>query len=118
MKRKKITGANARQVGGSHYKARGGAELQHWDMVTHFKMDYFQGNITKYVMRCRDKNGVQDLMKARHYIDKYIELMQANPPKKLKTKRAVTVRRSLRKPKPRPVVRARLPGRAVVRQGR
>lgn len=63
--------ANTRQVGGSHYKT-GGEE--HWDRVARLKLDYFQGQITKYVERWKLKNGVQDLEKARHFLDKYIEL--------------------------------------------
>jgi hypothetical protein len=45
-------------------------------VVDIFNLDYFQGNITKYVFRWRDKNGVEDLIKARHYLDKYIEIQQ------------------------------------------
>jgi len=71
-----IESANARQVGGSHYSAHGRPDLQHWDVVDIFNLDYFQGNITKYVFRWRDKNGVEDLIKARHYLDKYIEIQQ------------------------------------------
>jgi hypothetical protein len=63
--------ANDRQVGGSHYKTGG---LQHWDLVEMFGWDYFQGQITKYLMRWRKKNGLEDLEKARHYLDKYIEV--------------------------------------------
>ena len=66
--------ANSRQVGGNHY-ATGGP--QHWDMVAQFNLDYFQGQITKYLFRWRKKNGVQDLEKARHFLDKYIELANA-----------------------------------------
>jgi len=64
--------ANEQQVGGDHYKKHG--DRQHWDVVHHFNLDYFQGQITKYVMRWRDKGGVNDLRKARHFLDKYIEL--------------------------------------------
>lgn len=35
---------------------------------------FLRGNIFKYVTRYRDKNGVEDLQKARSYIDKLIEL--------------------------------------------
>lgn len=63
--------ANERQVGGGHYKT-GGEE--HWDRVKRLGLDYFQGCITKYVERCWKKNGIQDLEKARHFLDKYIEL--------------------------------------------
>jgi hypothetical protein len=64
--------ANEEQVGGDHYKKHGA--LQHWDIVHLFKLDYFQGQITKYVMRWKDKNGIQDLQKAAHFLKKYIEL--------------------------------------------
>ena len=65
--------ANDRQIGGVHYRNQSSG-LQHWDMVAMFNLDYFQGNISKYVFRWRDKGGIQDLEKARHYLDKYIEL--------------------------------------------
>jgi len=70
-----MSNANERQVGGDHYRKHG--KLQHWDMVAHFGLDYYQGCITKYVMRWRDKGGVEDLKKARHYLDKYIELAES-----------------------------------------
>ena len=53
--------ANTRQVGGNHYHKEGA--VQHWDIVAQHNLDYFQGQITKYVMRWRDKNGLQDLEK-------------------------------------------------------
>jgi methyl coenzyme M reductase subunit C-like uncharacterized protein (methanogenesis marker protein 7) len=64
--------ANETQVGGSHYQNEG--KLQHWDIVSMFNLDYFQGNITKYVFRFRKKNGIEDLKKAQHYLNKLIEL--------------------------------------------
>ena len=38
-------------------------------------LDYHQGNILKYVSRYRYKNGIEDLRKAKWYIDRllYIE---------------------------------------------
>ena len=72
--------ANDRQVGGDHY-SKHGASLQHWDVVNIFGLDYFQGCITKYVFRHKDKSGIQDLKKARHYLDKYIELEEARAAK-------------------------------------
>lgn len=65
--------ANERQVAGNHY---GLSSLQHWDLVAMFNWDYFQGQITKYLMRWRKKNGVQDLRKAAHFLEKYIELVE------------------------------------------
>ncbi len=63
--------ANERQVGGSHYKT---GTIQHWDIVAQHKLDYFQGQVTKYVMRWKFKGGIQDLEKAQHFLEKYIEL--------------------------------------------
>jgi hypothetical protein len=71
---KQPTNANDHQVGGDHYAA----SHQHWDWVAANGLDYFQGQITKYVYRCWKKNGLEDLLKARHFLDKYIEL---NTPK-------------------------------------
>lgn len=69
-------GANDRQVGGRHYKTEEGV-VEHWDIVAQHNLDYFQGQITKYVMRWRKKGGLQDLQKARHFLDKYIEVETA-----------------------------------------
>ena len=37
--------------------------------------DCFQYIITKWVERWKDKGGVEDLKKARHALDKYIEMV-------------------------------------------
>lgn len=64
--------ANEKQVGGSHYK-KGGEE--HWDRQWRlYGRGYFVGCITKYVERYHEKNGVQDLQKAQHFLEKLIEL--------------------------------------------
>lgn len=67
--------ANERQVGGNHYKNKGGEE--HWDRAWRLKYDPFQYIITKWVERWRDKGGIEDLKKAQHAIEKYIELLEA-----------------------------------------
>jgi len=64
--------SNNRQVGGSHYRNK----IQHWDWVFSNGLDYFQGQITKYIARWRHKNGIQDLEKALHFLEKYIELQK------------------------------------------
>lgn len=69
--------ANDRQVGGDHYRAQAGFE-QHWDRQWRlFGPGYFVGNITAYVERYRLKNGLEDLRKAEHYLQKLIELEAA-----------------------------------------
>lgn len=67
--------ANARQVGGDHYKKEG--RVEHWDIVVQWDLDYFQGIITKYVMRWKDKGGIVDLEKGLHSLEKYIEVARA-----------------------------------------
>lgn len=59
--------ANEIQVGGSHY---GLTEYQHWDWVCDAKLHYLPAVASKYVCRWRKKNGIEDLRKAEHYIDK------------------------------------------------
>ena len=67
-----IKKANKVQIGGQHYNKFG--ELQPWDVIIAFNMGFFEGNVFKYVVRWRDKDGLEDLKKARHYLDKLIEL--------------------------------------------
>lgn len=40
------------------------------------KLEFWQGNVIKYVMRYDAKNGLEDLKKARRYLDMQIELME------------------------------------------
>ena len=63
--------ANDTQCGGSHYKKQ---TIQPWDYIVGNNLGYLEGNVVKYVSRWRDKGGVEDLRKARHYLDKLIEL--------------------------------------------
>lgn len=59
------------QVGGDHYKKQ---KIQPVEYIHANGIGYFEGNVIKYVTRWRDKNGIKDLEKARHYIDLLIEL--------------------------------------------
>lgn len=65
----KSTGANDRQVGGNHYTTA----TQHWDVMSYYHVHYLCATATKYIVRARRKNGVQDYEKALHYIEKAIE---------------------------------------------
>lgn len=64
------TEPNQVQVGGNHYQSF----VQHWDFVANNSIPYHEGNATRYLSRWRKKNGVQDLEKALHYVDKIISL--------------------------------------------
>lgn len=67
--------ANTLQVAGNHYKDKA---IQPWDYIATNGLGYFEGNVVKYVSRWRDKGGIEDLRKARHYLDKLIELEMGN----------------------------------------
>ena len=66
-----MTNTLIKQIGGNHYSK---LEIQPVEYITKNKLSYLQGNVIKYVTRYKDKNGLQDLQKARHYIDMLIEL--------------------------------------------
>ena len=57
------------QVGGTHYKKM---KVQPVEYIYKNGIPYMEGNIIKYVSRWKDKGGIQDLRKARHYIDMLI----------------------------------------------
>jgi hypothetical protein len=63
-------GANAVQYGGTHYKQ---LKFETWDVILDWKLGYLDGNAVKYLSRWRHKGGVEDLRKAKHYIEKLIE---------------------------------------------
>jgi hypothetical protein len=63
--------AKAEQVGGQHYKDMA---IQPAEFIHKNGIGYMEGNVIKYVVRWRNKNGVEDLKKARHYLDLLIEM--------------------------------------------
>jgi len=71
-----MSAAGKHQVGGSHYTelaVQPWAAMQSW-MSTEAFAGFLRGNAIKYLARCDKKGGVEDLRKARHYLDKLIEL--------------------------------------------
>ena len=68
--------ANETQIGGNHYKNDKLPNVEHWDFAWANDYDQFQYCITKYVHRHKRKDGLVDLRKARHQLDKYIELLE------------------------------------------
>jgi hypothetical protein len=59
------------QVGGNHYKDM---TIQPVEYIHKNGIGYFEGCVIKYVSRWRKKNGVEDLKKARHFLDLLIAL--------------------------------------------
>ncbi len=58
------------QVGGNHYKSM---SIQPVEYITANNLSFLEGNVVKYVSRHRTKNGLEDLLKAKHYLDMIIE---------------------------------------------
>ena len=67
------TSALAAQVGGTHYK---GMAIQPIEYIHVNGIGYAEGSAIKYLSRWRSKGGIEDLKKARHFIDLLIELEQ------------------------------------------
>ena len=67
--------ANDVQHGGNHYKQFKGMEP--WDVITGWGLGYLDGTALKYIARWKHKNGVEDLKKAIHFLQKTIEVEEA-----------------------------------------
>tara|TARA_Y100000593_G_scaffold15356_2_gene29815 strand:- start:9 stop:209 length:201 start_codon:yes stop_codon:yes gene_type:complete len=63
--------ANDEQVGGDHYRQH---SIQPWDVIEQYNLDFFEGNVLKYLLRSKGDRKT-DLMKAAHYLQKKIELL-------------------------------------------
>ena len=59
-----------KQVGGSHYQKM---KIQPAEFINKNEMKFAEGNAIKYICRHINKGGLQDLQKAKHYIDMIIE---------------------------------------------
>jgi len=59
-----------KQVGGNHYKDM---VIQPSEFINKNKLQFAEGNAIKYICRHASKGEVQDLEKAKHYIDMIIE---------------------------------------------
>ena len=66
-----IQRADDMQVGGTHYKDK---SIQPWDYIIANDLGYLEGNVVKYISRWKNKNGIEDLKKAQHYLSKLIEV--------------------------------------------
>jgi len=60
-----------RQCGGNHYKKY---PIQPIEFITKNNLGFIQGCIIKYICRYKDKNGIEDLKKIKHYVDLLIEI--------------------------------------------
>lgn len=77
--------ANKKQVGGEHYRNKA---VQPWDAMEAWLtpaefLGFLRGNAVKYLARCNDKGGVEDVRKAKHYLEKWLEVAEAEDAKPL-----------------------------------
>ena len=59
------------QEGGNHYKK---CKIQPIEYIHANNIGYLEGNVIKYVTRYKDKNGVEDIKKAMHYLELILEM--------------------------------------------
>lgn len=67
----------SKQVGGGHYVR---CSLQPWEVIERNELDFWEGNVVKYVLRYKHKDGLQDLLKAKHYLEYLINREEKNVP--------------------------------------
>ncbi len=68
-----MSDTDSRMIQSPPHYTRGRIEV--WDFIADQKLDYFTGNVVKYVCRAGFKGEkLEDLRKARAYIDKLISL--------------------------------------------
>lgn len=54
-----------------HYRSANGIEVI--DVIEGFDLGFHEGNVVKYLLRWRQKGGVEDLEKSRWYLDRFIK---------------------------------------------
>jgi len=65
--------ATDKQIGGKHYKEY---KIQPIEFIMKNKLSFIQGNVIKYICRYKNKNGIEDLEKIKHYCDLAIDLLK------------------------------------------
>jgi hypothetical protein len=70
------TSALDHQEGGNHYKK---LKIQPVEYIHANGLGFCEGSVVKYITRWRDKGGIHDLKKARHFIDLLIEMEGDQP---------------------------------------
>ena len=65
------------QVGGGHYKDMA---IQPVEYSHKNGLGFIEGCVVKYISRWREKNGIQDLEKIKHFVDLLIEMENGDEP--------------------------------------
>lgn len=72
--------ASETQIGGDHYRSK---DIQPWTAMESWMTEeefegFLRGNVIKYIARYKDKDGVKDVLKARHYLERLLEHLDRN----------------------------------------
>lgn len=72
--------ASSYQVGGEHYRKK---RVQPWTAMESWMTKeefegFLRGNVIKYIARYKDKDGLNDVYKAKHYLERLIELLETS----------------------------------------
>lgn len=59
------------QIGGNHYESK---KIQPIEFIEANNLGFHEGNAIKYIVRYKEKNGLEDLNKAKWYIERLIEI--------------------------------------------
>lgn len=68
----------ASQVGSTHYVTK---TIQPWTAMESWMSPeefegFLRGNVIKYIARYKDKDGIKDILKAKHYLEKLLECLE------------------------------------------
>lgn len=66
-----MTDALSKQVGGGHYKS---CAIQPIEYIHANGLGFIEGSVVKYITRWRQKGGIQDLEKVKHFVDLLIQM--------------------------------------------
>ena len=73
---RKVKSETPDRINPDHYAGT----IQPIDFIMASKLDFCEGNVVKYVSRWKDKNGLEDLMKAKQYLEFLInQVMEGKP---------------------------------------
>lgn len=60
-----------------HYRSEAGLEVI--DVIESFGLGFHEGNVIKYLLRWRQKGGLEDLRKAQWYLDRFVAKERIRP---------------------------------------
>lgn len=70
--------ASSMQIGNTHYVTK---TVQPWTAMESWMSEeefegFLRGNVIKYIARYKDKDGIKDILKAKHYLEKLLECLE------------------------------------------